>query len=29
VLERGRIALEGRSDELMGNDYIKKAYLAI
>jgi branched-chain amino acid transport system ATP-binding protein len=29
VLERGRVALEGRSDELMGNDYIKKAYLAI
>jgi len=29
VLEAGRIALEGRSDELMGNDYIKKAYLAI
>jgi branched-chain amino acid transport system ATP-binding protein len=29
VLERGRIVLEGRSDELIGNDYIKKAYLAI
>jgi branched-chain amino acid transport system ATP-binding protein len=29
VLERGRIALEGRSDELIGNDYIKKAYLAV
>ena len=29
VLEGGRIALEGRSDELMGNDYIKKAYLAV
>ena len=29
VLEAGRVALGGRSDELMGNDYIKKAYLAI
>lgn len=29
VLERGRIALEGRSDLLMGNEYIKKAYLAV
>ncbi len=29
VLEAGRVALEGRSDELLGNDYIKKAYLAI
>jgi branched-chain amino acid transport system ATP-binding protein len=29
VLERGRIALEGRSDALLGSDYIKKAYLAI
>ena len=29
VLEGGRIALEGRSDELMGNDYIRKAYLAV
>ncbi|HME45765.1 MAG TPA: ABC transporter ATP-binding protein [Syntrophorhabdales bacterium] len=29
VLEAGRVALEGRSDELMGNGYIKKAYLAI
>ncbi len=29
VLERGRIALEDRSDLLMGNEYIKKAYLAV
>jgi branched-chain amino acid transport system ATP-binding protein len=29
VLERGRIALEGRSDLLRGNEYIKKAYLAV
>jgi branched-chain amino acid transport system ATP-binding protein len=29
VLEHGRIALEGKSDVLLGNDYIKKAYLAV
>ncbi len=29
VLESGRIALEGKSDLLIGNEYIKKAYLAI
>ncbi len=29
VLERGRIALEDRSDLLMGNEYIKRAYLAV
>jgi len=29
VLEHGRIALEGRSDDLIGDDYIKKSYLAI
>ena len=29
VLEHGRIALEGRSDKLINDDYIKKSYLAI
>ncbi len=29
VLETGRIVLEGRSDLLTGNEYIKKAYLAV
>ena len=29
VLEHGRIALEGRSDVLIGDDYIKTSYLAI
>jgi len=29
VLEAGRVALEGRSGDLVDNDYIKKAYLAI
>jgi branched-chain amino acid transport system ATP-binding protein len=28
VLETGRVALEGKADELINNDYIKKAYLA-
>ena len=27
VLETGRVALEGNADELINNDYIKKAYL--
>jgi branched-chain amino acid transport system ATP-binding protein len=29
VLEHGRIALEGRADELLGNPHIKEAYLGI
>jgi branched-chain amino acid transport system ATP-binding protein len=29
VLERGCVALEGKSDMLLGSDYIKKAYLAV
>ncbi len=29
VLEHGRIALEGRSEKLINDDYIKKSYLAI
>jgi len=29
VLEHGRIALEGRSEKLIDDDYIKKSYLAI
>ena len=27
VLETGKVALEGKSSELIGNDYVKKAYL--
>ncbi len=27
VLETGTVALEGKSEELIGNDYVKKAYL--
>lgn len=29
VLEHGRIAMEGRADELLGNPHIKEAYLGI
>ena len=29
VIENGKIALEGKGKELLGNDYIKKAYLGI
>jgi branched-chain amino acid transport system ATP-binding protein len=29
VLENGRIVLEGKSRDLLGNDYIKKAYLGL
>ena len=29
VLEHGRVALEGKADELLGNPYIKEAYLGI
>lgn len=29
VLENGRIVLEGRSEDLRGNEYIKKSYLAM
>jgi branched-chain amino acid transport system ATP-binding protein len=29
VLEHGRIALEGKADELLGNPHIKEAYLGI
>ncbi len=29
VLEHGRVALEGRSEDLIDDDYIKKSYLAI
>jgi branched-chain amino acid transport system ATP-binding protein len=27
VLETGKIALDGRSQDLLGNEYVKKAYL--
>jgi branched-chain amino acid transport system ATP-binding protein len=29
VLENGRIVLEGKSRELLQNDYVKKAYLGL
>ena len=29
VLENGRIVLEGKSQDLLGNDYIKEAYLGV
>jgi branched-chain amino acid transport system ATP-binding protein len=29
VIENGRIALEGSSEELLGNDHVKKAYLGL
>ena len=29
VLEHGRVALEGKSADLIGNDYVKRTYLAI
>jgi branched-chain amino acid transport system ATP-binding protein len=29
VLEHGRIVLEGKSESLIGDDYIKKSYLAV
>ncbi len=27
VLETGTVALEGKSEDLIGNEYVKKAYL--
>ena len=27
VLETGKIALEGKSEDLLGNEYVKKSYL--
>ena len=29
VLENGRIVLEGRGEDLLGNEYLKKSYLAM
>jgi ABC-type branched-subunit amino acid transport system ATPase component len=29
VLENGRVVLEGTGAELLGNDYVKRAYLGM
>lgn len=29
ILENGKIKMEGRSEELLGNEYVKKAYLGL